>query len=195
LKKSPAFQTCHLTIEFEGRTVTGIYTVRSGVITLSTAMGTKATQLGGSASPAALDGLAKRLLREFGRRKGKAYSPAYGRLAQAVCALPSPSQAAKEKWQLVGPSEQQQLPQHPGLIRLPLEGLLNAAETANPIAEMTAQAYASRSGETRRTEHEEDACMANFRLVQERIAFDNNKRDSRGPEAEAVEPCAHSTRW
>jgi hypothetical protein len=54
-----------ITIEFEGRSVPGIYTAWAGVITVSTALGRKATQVGGSASPGALDTLAKRLLREL----------------------------------------------------------------------------------------------------------------------------------
>jgi hypothetical protein len=45
-------------IEFEGRTVTGTYTVWSGMITVSTANGKKVTQVSGSGSPGALDGVA-----------------------------------------------------------------------------------------------------------------------------------------
>jgi hypothetical protein len=57
-----------VTIEFEGRTVTGTYTVWSGMMTVSTALGKKATQVGGSESQPApdwLDWLAKRILREL----------------------------------------------------------------------------------------------------------------------------------
>jgi hypothetical protein len=54
-----------VTIEFEGRTVTGTYTVWSGMITVSTALGKKATQVGGMGSQLALDWLAKRMLREL----------------------------------------------------------------------------------------------------------------------------------
>jgi carbon monoxide dehydrogenase subunit G len=54
-----------ITIEFEGRTVTGAYTVWGDVITVSSDMGTKATQVGGSRSRVALDWLAKRMLREL----------------------------------------------------------------------------------------------------------------------------------
>jgi hypothetical protein len=54
-----------VTIEFEGRTVTGTYTVWSGMITVSTALGKKATQVRGSGSQLALDWLAKRMLVEL----------------------------------------------------------------------------------------------------------------------------------
>jgi hypothetical protein len=54
-----------VTIEFEGRTVTGTYTVWSGMITVSTALGKKATQVRGSGSQLALNWLAKRLLHEL----------------------------------------------------------------------------------------------------------------------------------
>jgi hypothetical protein len=57
------------------------------------------------------------------------------------------------------------------------------------------QHKARRCSETSGPEHVQDAGMTNFRLVQERIAFDDNKCDSRRPEAEADEPCAHATRW
>jgi hypothetical protein len=59
-----------ITIQFEGRTVTGFYTVWAGVITVSTALGTKATQLGGM-GPTAIDGLARIMLRELAQ-EGKA---------------------------------------------------------------------------------------------------------------------------
>jgi hypothetical protein len=48
--------------------------------------------------------------------------------------------------------------------------------------------------ETSGAEHVQDAGMTNFRLVQERIAFDNDKCDSRRPKAEDDEPCPHATR-
>jgi hypothetical protein len=54
-----------VTIEFEGRTVTGTYTVWSGRIMVSTALGKKAMQVDGIGSQLALDWLAKRLLREL----------------------------------------------------------------------------------------------------------------------------------
>jgi hypothetical protein len=56
------------------------------------------------------------------------------------------------------------------------------------------QRYASRSGDTRRTEHEQEARVPNLRLVQERIALDDHERDNRRPEAETNEPGAHATR-
>jgi hypothetical protein len=58
-------------IEFEGRTVTGTYTVWSGMITVSTALGKKVTQVSGYDSPGALDGLARIMLRELAE-EGKA---------------------------------------------------------------------------------------------------------------------------
>jgi hypothetical protein len=58
-------------IEFDGRTVTGAYTVWSGLITVSTAMGKKTTQVGGHRSPDARDGLARIMLRELAM-EGKA---------------------------------------------------------------------------------------------------------------------------
>jgi hypothetical protein len=57
------------------------------------------------------------------------------------------------------------------------------------------QSYASRSRKTSRAEHEHGAGVTYFRLVQERVAFDNDKCGNRGPEAKADEPCAHVTRW
>jgi hypothetical protein len=54
-----------ITIQFEGRTVTGFYTVWAGVITVSTALGRKAMQVGGMGSPTAIDGLARIMLREL----------------------------------------------------------------------------------------------------------------------------------
>ena len=57
--------------DFEGRRVTGVYTVWSGVITVSTELGRKARQVGGSGSPAALEGLARIVLRELAQ-DGKA---------------------------------------------------------------------------------------------------------------------------
>jgi hypothetical protein len=53
---------------------------------------------------------------------------------------------------------------------------------------------ANRSGKTSGADHKQGARVAYFRLVQERVAFDNNKCDNRGPEAEAQEPAAHATR-
>ena len=60
-----------VTIVFEGRTITGVYTVWSGMITVSTANGKKVTQVGDSSSSSALDGLARILLRELAQ-EGKA---------------------------------------------------------------------------------------------------------------------------
>jgi hypothetical protein len=60
-----------VTIVFEGRTITGAYTVWSGMITVSTASGKKVTQVGGAGSPSALDGLARIMLRELAQ-EGKA---------------------------------------------------------------------------------------------------------------------------
>ncbi len=60
-----------VSIEFEGRTVTGTYSVWSGMITVSTDLGSKTTQVGGSGSERALDWLAKFLLRELAQ-EGKA---------------------------------------------------------------------------------------------------------------------------
>jgi hypothetical protein len=45
------------------------------------------------------------------------------------------------------------------------------------------QPYASGGGKTSGAEHKQGARVTDFRLVQERIAFDNDKCDSRGPEA------------
>jgi hypothetical protein len=58
-----------ITLQFEGRTVTGFYTVWAGVVTVSTALGTKATQVGDMGS--AIDGLARIMLRELAQ-EGKA---------------------------------------------------------------------------------------------------------------------------
>jgi hypothetical protein len=58
-------------IVFEGRTITGAYTVWSGMITVSTARGKKVNQVSGSGSLGALDGLARIMLRELAE-EGKA---------------------------------------------------------------------------------------------------------------------------
>jgi hypothetical protein len=60
-----------VTIEIDGRKIIGASTVWSGIITVSTDMGKKTTQVGGSGSPAALDGLARIMLRELAQ-EGKA---------------------------------------------------------------------------------------------------------------------------
>jgi hypothetical protein len=54
-----------VTIDFDGRTITGAYTVWSGLITVSSALGKKTAQVGGSRSPDARDELARIMLREL----------------------------------------------------------------------------------------------------------------------------------
>ena len=63
----------NVTIEFEGRTISGAYTVWSGVLTLSTARGGRKTAQVGSlgSSASALDELATIMLRELAQ-EGKA---------------------------------------------------------------------------------------------------------------------------
>jgi hypothetical protein len=63
----------NVTIEFKGRTIFGAYTVWSGVLTLSTAIGGRKTAQVGSlgSSVDALDGLARIMLLELAQ-KGKA---------------------------------------------------------------------------------------------------------------------------
>jgi hypothetical protein len=56
---------CDVSIEFEGRTITGAYTVWSGRITVSTDLGKKTIGVSGPGSPAALHGLARIMLREL----------------------------------------------------------------------------------------------------------------------------------
>jgi hypothetical protein len=58
-----------ITIQFDGRTVTGFYAVWAGVITVSTGLGMKATQVGGMGSPTAIDGLARIKLRELAQEE------------------------------------------------------------------------------------------------------------------------------
>jgi hypothetical protein len=53
-----------ISIEIDGRRITGAYTVWSGMITVSTA-GKKTMLLGGSGSPDAIDGLARIMLQEL----------------------------------------------------------------------------------------------------------------------------------
>jgi hypothetical protein len=60
-----------VTIEVDGRSITGTYSVWAGIITVSTHLGTKATQVGGSGSQRALDWLAKVLLHAMAQ-EGKA---------------------------------------------------------------------------------------------------------------------------
>jgi hypothetical protein len=71
LTTAKALGLAPVTIEIDGRTITGAYTVWSGMITVSTALGKKTTQVGGSGSPRALDGLARIMLRELAQ-EGKA---------------------------------------------------------------------------------------------------------------------------
>jgi len=63
----------NVAIEFEGRTIFGAYTVWSGLLTLSTAIGGRKTAQVGSlgSSASSLDGLATFLLRELAQ-EGKA---------------------------------------------------------------------------------------------------------------------------
>ena len=63
----------NVTVEFEGRTIYGAYTVWSGVMTLTTATGGRKTAQVGSlgSSVSALDGLAGVMLRELAQQ-GKA---------------------------------------------------------------------------------------------------------------------------
>jgi hypothetical protein len=56
------------------------------------------------------------------------------------------------------------------------------------------QRYASRCRKTSGPDHKQEARVANFRLVQERIAFNDHEYGNRRPEAEANEPAAHATR-
>jgi hypothetical protein len=58
-----------VTIDFDGRSITGAYTVWSGLITVSSALGRKITQVGGSRSPDAPDELARMMLRELGHQE------------------------------------------------------------------------------------------------------------------------------
>ena len=60
-----------VTIEVDGRSITGTYSVWAGIITVSTHLGTKAKQGGGSGSQRALDWAAKITLREVAQ-EGKA---------------------------------------------------------------------------------------------------------------------------
>jgi hypothetical protein len=54
-----------ISIEIDGRRITGTYTVWSGMITVSAAMGKKTMHVSGSGSPGAIDGLARIMLREL----------------------------------------------------------------------------------------------------------------------------------
>lgn len=57
-----------ISIEFDGRTVSGSYTTSKGMITVTmSGGGTKATQLGGSAAHP--EGLAKMMLRELAQEQ------------------------------------------------------------------------------------------------------------------------------
>jgi hypothetical protein len=63
-RKDDSFVDSHgVTIEFEGRKVSGTYSVSRGMITVSTPYGRKITQVGGS-TPASL---ARIMLRELAR--------------------------------------------------------------------------------------------------------------------------------
>jgi hypothetical protein len=67
-RKDDSFVDSHrVTIEFEGREVSGTYSVSRGMITVSTLYGRKSTQVGGSTSAS----LARIMLRELAR-EGKA---------------------------------------------------------------------------------------------------------------------------
>jgi hypothetical protein len=85
-------------IEFEGRTVTGTYTVWSGIITVTTIHGTKTTQVGDLGSPGALDGLARIMLRELAQ-EGKAWSRQSNRSSRKPIPGPSiTSRARQPNW-------------------------------------------------------------------------------------------------
>jgi hypothetical protein len=60
-----------VTIEIVGRTVSGTYSTWAGIITVSTAHGSKSKQIGGSSSNLALKALARIMLRELAN-EGKA---------------------------------------------------------------------------------------------------------------------------
>jgi hypothetical protein len=49
--------------------------------------------------------------------------------------------------------------------------------------------------QTSGAEHEHSARVANFQLVQQRIAFDNEKSESGDPDAQSHEHAAHAMRW
>ena len=57
------------------------------------------------------------------------------------------------------------------------------------------QRYASRCRKTSGPHPEQKARVANFRLVQQRIAFNDHEYGNRCPEAEANKPGADVTRW
>jgi hypothetical protein len=63
--------TSEVTIEVDGRSITGTYSVWAGIITVSTGLGSKATRVGGSGSQRALDWLAKVMLHAMAQ-EGKA---------------------------------------------------------------------------------------------------------------------------
>ena len=73
-----------VTIKFEGRTITGTYTVRSGMITVSNAMASKSMLVGGAGSPVARDGLAKVMLRKLAQ-EGELTHVAARPYLRAVC--------------------------------------------------------------------------------------------------------------
>ena len=54
-----------VTIEFNGRLITGMYSVWADAITLRTALGSKTTQVGGTGSKRALEWVARTMLREL----------------------------------------------------------------------------------------------------------------------------------
>jgi hypothetical protein len=78
--------------------------------------------------------------------------------------------------------------------RLLLERLIaeRGGDSQSDCRDDREQPYASRSGKASGPKHEQDTRLTNAQLVQERIASDNDKCDSRGPEAQADEPCAHA---
>jgi hypothetical protein len=87
-----------VTVEFEGRTITGAYTVWSGMITVSSAMGgRKVTQLGSFWSSPGLDGLAKVMLRELARDGEALQGSCYGD-RQWRNPLPMPDPYSRSDW-------------------------------------------------------------------------------------------------
>jgi hypothetical protein len=50
-------------------------------------------------------------------------------------------------------------------------------------------------GEARGAKHKDYARVANRQLVLQRVAFDEEKSESRGPETEVHKPAAYATRW
>jgi hypothetical protein len=67
MSKPPKGVSQQVTVDYDGRMISGTYIVREGMITVSSLYGCKTTQVDEAGSPHALQGLARIMLLELAR--------------------------------------------------------------------------------------------------------------------------------